>query len=218
MKTLRTIVLALLLWPVTTLAGNTPTTLLELAGVTAAPARLSESVLIIVDAQREYMDGALPLQAIEPALLEASRLLARARKAGAPVVHVVHRGSGRLFNPEGPYFTIAPPLVPRDGETLIEKRLPNAFSGTGLQKVIAASGRKKLLVVGFMTHMCVESTVRAALDLGYGATVVASATASRDLPDGRGGIIPAELVQRASLAALADRFATVVENVDAIPD
>jgi hypothetical protein len=48
--------------------------------------------------------------------------------------------------------------------------------------------------------------------------VIASACATRDLPDGRDGIIPAEVVHRANLAALADRFARVVESVDEIPD
>ena len=54
--------------------------------------------------------------------------------------------------------------------------------------------------------------------LGYHCTVIASACATRDLPDGRDGIIPAEVVHRANLAALADRFARVVESVDEIPD
>jgi nicotinamidase-related amidase len=69
-----------------------------------------------------------------------------------------------------------------------------------------------------MAHMCLESTVRAALDLGYTTTVVASVTATRDLPDGQGGTVPAARVQEVALAALADRFATVVWEVDEIPE
>jgi nicotinamidase-related amidase len=76
----------------------------------------------------------------------------------------------------------------------------------------------QLIVVGFMTHMCVSTTVRSALDHGYRCTVVAAACGTRDLPDGRGGVIPAEVVHRANLAALADRFAKVVETVEGIPD
>jgi nicotinamidase-related amidase len=151
-------------------------------------------------------------------LREVNRLLARARVAGTPVVHVVHRGGGGLFNPAGPHFAIAKPLAPRPGEAVIEKRLPNAFAGTELQRTLDASGRKQLIITGFMTHMCVSSTARAALDLGYRTTVVASATATRALPDGQGGTVSAEVVQQAALAALADRFATVVNDVDAIPE
>jgi nicotinamidase-related amidase len=69
-----------------------------------------------------------------------------------------------------------------------------------------------------MTHMCVSSTVRAALDRGYHTTVVAKATATRDLPDTDGGIIPAQILQRASLAALADRFAAIVQGASDIPE
>jgi len=189
-----------------------------MAGAHPVAAPLSESVLVVIDAQREYVDGALPLVGIDDALAEGARLLKRARAAGTPVIHVVHRGAGRLFNPDGPYFSVADPLVPADGELVIEKRLPNAFAGTGLQEALASSGRKQLIVIGFMTHMCVSTTVRAALDLGYGTTLVGAATATRDLPDGKGGVIPAQVVQQASLAALADRFAAVVERESEIPE
>jgi len=61
-----------------------------------------------------------------------------------------------------------------------------------------------------MTHMCVSSTARAALDLGYRATVIADATATRALPDPTGGPdLAPEALQRAALAELADRFAVV---------
>lgn len=77
---------------------------------------------------------------------------------------------------------------------------------------------KNEFVVGYMTHMCVSSTVRAALDRGYRTTVVANATATRDLPDGSGGAVSAQDVQRASLAALADRFAAVVKTAKELPE
>jgi nicotinamidase-related amidase len=59
--------------------------------------------------------------------------------------------------------------------------------------------------------MCVEASARAAIDLGLTAAVVAAATATRDLPDPiGGGTIAATEVQRNALAAIADRFATIV--------
>lgn len=195
-----------------------PQTLFELAGAHPAPARLADSVVVVIDAQREYVDGALPLVGIDPALAALHRLLERARAAGTPVVHVVHHGGPGLFDPAGRYFAIAPQAAPQPGETVVEKRLPNAFAGTELHAVLEKLGRKQLIVVGFMTHMCVGSTVRAALDLGYATTVVAAATATRDLPDPAGGTLPAAEIQRATLAALADRFAVVVKGVEEIPD
>lgn len=67
-----------------------------------------------------------------------------------------------------------------------------------------------------MTHMCVSSTARAALDLGYRVTVAGDAAATRDLPDPSGGVISADALHRAALAELGDRFA-VVTTVDQIP-
>lgn len=215
---MKILLMLLSLSPTLLFAAQDPATLFEMAGVHPVPASLSQSVVVVIDAQREYVDGALPLAGMDRALAEGKRLLQRARADGAPVIHVVHSGGGSLFNPEGPYFAIAAPMAPVSGETVVEKHLPNAFAGTDLQEVIAATGRKKLIVVGFMTHMCLSATVRAALDQGYATTVVSSVTATRDLPDGQGGAIPAQVVWQASLAALADRFATVVHGVDDLPD
>lgn len=199
-------------------ADEPPRTLFEMAGAKREPARLSDSVLLIIDAQREYVDGALPLSGVHAAIDEIARLLARARKAGTPVVHVVHRGGGALFNPGGGFFGIVPALKPLAGEAVIEKTQVSAFAGTGLEAVLGRAGRKRLIVVGFMTHNCVSSTVRAARDLGYDVAVVAAATATRDLPDGRGGTLSAAALQAASLAALADRNAAVVWKADDVQE
>ena len=188
------------------------TTLLQMAGADLTPPKLSEAALVVIDAQREYVDGALPLPGIVPALERIAALLAAARKAGAPVVHVQHRGRpGGLFDPEKPAFEIAAQAAPRDGEEVVGKGLPNGFAGTRLKDVLDATGRKRLVIAGFMTHMCVSSTARAALDLGYQTTVVADACATRDLPRPGGGTIAAADLHAAELAALADRFAIVCD-------
>lgn len=193
-----------------------PPTLAALAGAVVEPGRFSNSVLIIVDAQQEYVDGILPLAGVDGAIIEIEHLLGHARKAGTPVVHVVHRGGGKLFNPESRYYGIIANLEPKQGETVIEKRRTSSFAGTQLEDILRSTGRNNLLLVGFMTHHCVSSTARAARDLGYQPTVIARATATRDLPDGRGGIVPAATIQAAALAALADKTAVVVETSAAI--
>jgi len=203
-----------------TAPASVPPTLLEIAGAGYPPARLAEAAVVIVDAQRVYVDGRLPLPGVGPALREIARLLDRARAAGTPVIHVVQHGrpGGAICDPRGPDVAIAAPIAPQPGEPVVVKALPNSFARTTLDETLRGSGRRHLIVVGFMTHMCVSATVRAALDHGYRCTVVASACATRDLPDGRGGVVPADAVHRANLAALADRFARVVETVDEIPD
>ena len=195
-----------------------PRTLLELAGAGAAPARLADSVVVVIDAQHEYVDGALPLPGVRPALEEIVRLLARARARRTPVIHIVHHAkSGKLFLAGSPSAEIAAPAAPAPGEPVLAKSLPNAFASTDLADRLHALHRSAIIVVGFMTHMCVEATARAAIDQGLRATVIAAATATRDLPDPiTGATVPAAEVQRNALAALADRFAAVVASQDAI--
>ncbi|GAB5471589.1 MAG: cysteine hydrolase family protein [Rhodospirillales bacterium] len=196
-----------------------PKTLFQLAGVTPAPHALADSALLLIDMQREYRDGVLALPDVGPAAAQAAELLAKARAAGRPVIHVQHRGaggSGGPFDVETDRFKILETLTPEAGEGLVEKSLPNSFAGTDLAERIAALGGKSLIVGGFMTHMCVSSTVRAALDLGVPCTVVAGACATRDLPDGAGGKVAADSLHRMEIAALSDRFAMIAERAAAI--
>ena len=151
---------------------------------------------------------------------EIGRLLARARAVNTPVIHIVHQGGpGGPFAPGSPGVEIASPATPAPDEPVLTKRLPNAFASTDLADRLHALKRPEIVLVGFMTHMCVEATARAAIDVGLKATVVANATATRDLPDPLSGqAVSAAEVQRNALAALADRFATIVPGVEAIRD
>lgn len=98
---------------------------------------------------------------------------------------------------------------------MIVKNFPNSFVGTGLDEQLTALGTRNLVLAGFMTHMCVNSTARGAFSLGYAPTVVAAATATRSLP-GAGGVGAAAL-QAASLAAIDDLFGIVVPDAAAVP-
>ncbi len=196
---------------------SSPKTLLKMSGADLRPARLSQSTVVVIDAQYEYLDGKLALPGIKPALEALSQLLAKARDAGAPVVHIAHKGRpGGLFDRDARGGAIIDEVSPQGAEQVIEKPLPNAFAQTGLDAELKSIGRTSLVIAGFMTHMCVSSTARAALDLGYRVTIPADAAATRDLPDPLGGVISAEALHRAALAALGDRFA-VISTVAQIP-
>jgi nicotinamidase-related amidase len=191
---------------------TTARTLLEMAGADPNPPRLAEAALLVIDAQGEYRTGRLPLDGIEPSLAVLAALLGRARAAGAAVIHVAHKGRpGGLFDRAAPGGAILEEVAPLAGEPVVEKPLPNAFAGTDLAERLGAIGRKNVIVVGYQTHMCVSSTARAALDLGYRVTIAHDACATRALPDPLGGgPIPGPAIHRHALAELADRFAIVV--------
>jgi len=200
--------------PVISPALAAPLTLAAMLGMPAEPARLGEATLIVVDAQGEYRDGALKLEGIDAALERLSDLLARARVAGTPVIHIMQQGGpGGPFDPGGPRGAILDAAKPKPDEPVIAKPAPDAFVGTDLADKLRATGRKKIIVAGFQTHLCVDATVRDAAARGYGVTVVSDATATRTLPDPTGGApIPAAVIERAALAELNDAFAVVVDS------
>jgi len=189
-----------------------PLTLLQMQGAPDHPAPLADAVLVLIDIQEEYRAGALPLNRATDAAVAAGEMLALARRHGVPVIHVRHNLSDAapIFNPTLPGFAFMPEVAPLSDETIIDKARPNAFSGTDLDDALQQTGRRELILVGMQTHLCVSATARAAGDLGYRSTIVRSACATRDLPDGRGGVITSSVLQDAALAELADAFATVV--------
>lgn len=191
-------------------------TFTELFGFNHPAARLSEAVIIIIDMQREYLDGSVPLPHLQAAVTGAAQLIARAHAQKTPVIHVVNKGpkGNLLFNDEGPFYAELGEIAAREGESVVIKHLPNSFAGTNLQEIIARTGRKQLIIAGCTTHVCVSATARAALDLGYQSTVIANATTSRDLFDHHGNRINAEIVKQVALAELRDAFAVIVESAD----
>lgn len=197
-----------------------PQTLLQMMGVKREPNALSQSALIVVDAQKEYLSGKLPLKGIDGALEQIGKLLERARKVGNPVIFVRHMTNAEapIFNPESEGFQIIDAVAPKKGEIIIDKKHPSSFSGTTLDDLLHSIGRDKLIVAGFMTHACISATVRSGSDLGYEITVVDKACATRDLPKADSSTMPAEQIHDTTLVALSDIFAHVASSADDIPD
>jgi nicotinamidase-related amidase len=195
------------------------TTLRALAGLPLHPPALADSTLILVDCQNTYTRGVMELEGVQAALDETAALLDRARTAGIPIVHIQHDdGPGSLYDISGESGAIVSRVAPRVGEPVVVKNYPNSFVGTDLHERLTSVGAEQLIIAGFMTHMCVNSTARGAFNLGYAPTVVAGATATRALPGLAGDAVPAAMLQAASLAALEDLFAVVVPDSGAIPD
>ena len=196
-----------------------PNTLRALAGLPLAPVSLSDSTLVLIDCQNTYTRGVMELEGVQQALDEAAALLDRARSAGIPVIHIQHDdGPGSLYDIGGESGAIVAQVAPRHGEPVVVKNYPNSFVQTDLDELLKSRDASNLVLAGFMTHMCVNSTARGAFNLGYAPTVVAAATATRALPSLGGDPVPAGAMQAASLAALADLFAVVVAVAGDIPD
>lgn len=192
-------------------------TLRSLSGLPPEPAALSGSALVMIDLQNTYREGVMRLEGVEPAIREAKALLERAREAGIPVFHVRHdAGPGSPYDVTAAIGQISDEVAPRDGEPVITKAYPSSFVGTDLQAQLERANVKDVILAGFMTHMCVNSTARSAFSLGFRPTVVAAATATRALPGPDGTTVPAAALQAASLAGLSDLFAVVAPDAAAI--
>jgi nicotinamidase-related amidase len=195
-----------------------PTTLREVAGLGQQPAALRESALVMIDCQNTYRQGVMQLDGVEDALGEVERLLDRARSAGIPIFHIMHdAGPGTPYDIGAEIGRICDRAAPRPGEPVIVKHHPNSFWQTDLDERLRALAARNLILAGFMTHMCVNSTARGAFNLGYGATVIGEATATRDLPGIDGGVVPAAVLKATTLAGIRDLFAVVVPRVDDLP-
>jgi nicotinamidase-related amidase len=171
--------------------------------------------LVIVDIQNDYFPGgAHPLVAPEAAAKAARRVLKAFRASGDPVIHVRHvwdEDDATFMRPETEGVEIHRDVAPADGELVITKAFPNSFRETSLEAELRARGVDALVVCGMMTSMCVDATVRAAVDLGFDTTVVHDACATCDLQfDGRS--VAAAEVHSAFLAALGDGYAAVVPS------
>ncbi|MFI1103988.1 isochorismatase family protein [Streptomyces melanogenes] len=199
------------------------TTLRDLSGLDSQPPRLSESVLIMIDFQNTYRTGVMALDGADEAVAAGARLLACARAAGIPVVHIVNDGGENTpYDIRAHIGAISDEVAPVDGEPVVVKQVPNAFHATELEKTLTGLGAapgsgRALILAGFMTHMCVNYTAQGAFYLGYRPTVVAETTATRALAAPDGAVVPASTLQTAALTTITDLFGTVVPTVEALP-
>jgi nicotinamidase-related amidase len=189
----------------------------EIVGLGLSPVPLKESALIMIDCQNTYRKGLMQLTGVEVAFLEARRLLARARELKIPVIHIQHdAGVGSPYDVTTEIGAICDEVAPIAGESVITKNYPNAFVATALDQQLKALGIKNIVLAGFMTHMCINSTAHGAFNLGYFVTVVASTTATRPLQAANGKVLSAQEVQDGAIASTRDLYAAVVDSVDAL--
>ena len=189
-------------------------TLREVTGMGFDYAGLKNSALIMVDCQNTYRRGVMQLSHVESAIIEAQKLLQMARDLKVPIIHIQHdAGVGTPYDVTAEIGQISAEVAPKNGENVITKNYPNAFIATPLEAQLKALGIESLVLAGFMTHMCINSTARGAFNLGFKPTVVASACATRSLVGANGKTVDAQTMHDSALAAVRDLFAVVVDDV-----
>jgi len=171
------------------------------------------TALLIIDIQNDYFPGgSMELFGVLEAGSHARRALTAFRERAMPVVHIQHvaiHPGATFFLSNTPGMEINPCVSPKAGEVIIQKHYPNAFRETSLLEHLRTHRITRLAIVGMMTHMCVDTSVRAAADLGFECLLAHDACATKAQSFG-GVTASAETVQAAFLAAIDGAFAKVL--------
>ena len=169
--------------------------------------------LLLIDIQDDYFPGgAMELAGSTLAGEKAGILLKAFRQKGLPVIHMQHistRPGATFFLPDTPGTQIHKSVTPAAGEAVFQKHFPNSFRETPLLEHLQQHQITGLAIAGMMTHMCVDTTVRAAFDLGFQCLLAHDACATKSLSFG-GITVASENIQAAYLAAIMGTFAKVL--------
>jgi len=168
------------------------------------------TALIVIDVQNEYVTGNVPIAypPVEGSLVHIAAAIDAANTAEVPVVLVRHAESdpnGGIFVAGTDNWQLHDSVSSRPHAVVIDKALPGSFTGTQLESWLDEHGADHVVIAGYMTHMCVDTTTRQAMHLGMSVTVLSDATGTINVSDE----LPAQLVHTVELGILGDGFATV---------
>lgn len=169
-----------------------------------------KTALILIDIQNDYFKGGrAELYHTIEAAEKAKIVLEHFREKNLPIFHVQHVDISRkagFFQPDTKGIEIYREMAPIPGEKIIVKHRPNAFYGTTLDQDLKSLGIEHVVICGMMSHMCIDTSVRAASDLNYKVSLVKDTCTTMDLPF-EGKIIKATIIHEAAMASLNGVFA-----------
>ena len=183
----------------------------------------SDTALLLIDVQKgvdvfQHWGGPTGRRNNPDAEKHMARLLDGWRKSGLPVAYTQHDSREaasplKLSEPGGAWID---GLAPAASELVVQKDVNSGFIGTNLEIELRRRGVKRLVVTGFFTNMCVETTVRMAGNMGFDTYLVddACATTNRVGPDGTDR--DPELVHEMTVANLHGEFCTSINHTDAL--
>lgn len=162
--------------------------------------------LIVVDVQSAFVTGPRAVPAAALLLDRTSELLARARAAGALVVHLQNDGpAGADDEPHTPGWELHHQVEAGPTEVVIRKPKDDGFEGTELSGLLVRAGVRGIAICGVMSEMCVQATARTALARGYRVVLPYDAHATQDVPAAPGisEKVPAATVSRVAAWAIS---------------
>lgn len=183
----------------------------------------TDTALLLIDAQKgvddlKHWGGTTGRRNNPEAETHQRSLLDAWRGARLPVLYTMHNSRERnsplkLSLPTG---HIKEGLEPRDGETVVTKDVNSGFIGTNLELILRRRHISRLVVVGFFTNMCVETTVRMAGNLGFDTYLVPDACATSNRVGWDGVDRDPELVHALSVTSMDGEYCTALTPQDAL--
>ncbi|MCL2781779.1 MAG: cysteine hydrolase [Actinomycetia bacterium] len=178
---------------------------------------MANRALLLIDVQNEYFTGNLPISypPVAESLRNIESAAAAAERAGIPVVVVaqVAPAGSPIFADGGHGQQLHESIAARRRDLLIHKKMPSAFTGTGLAAWLTERGVDTVVIAGYMTQNCDESTAREAVHLGYQVEFLADATGTLAMAN-QAGAVTAEQLHQSVLVVLQSRFAAVASTAE----
>jgi len=138
------------------------------------------TALLIIDVQHGLF-APKPAPAEDQAVIERiNALSARARDSAVPVIFIQHEQASDGLVAGSPAWALDARLLVHERDLKLGKTTPDSFLRTSLGKTLSTLGIQHLVVCGYSTEFCVDTTVRRAAGLGYAVTIAADAHTSHD--------------------------------------
>jgi nicotinamidase-related amidase len=172
--------------------------------------------LLVIDVQNEYFSGALPVSHPAGSLNNILAVMDAAKAAGIPTAVIQHHSplpEAPVFATDSPAWQLHSEVAARPRDTLIAKQLPGSFTGTPLAQWLEEQRADTVVITGYMTQMCCDTTSRQAFHRGLSVEFISDATGTLDLKN-QAGAVSAEELHRAILVTQAMRFAEVMSTAD----
>jgi nicotinamidase-related amidase len=167
--------------------------------------------LLVLDVMNAIFELPVPLHDPDGFIERVRGLLDRARAQGVLVMHFRQLGAdGSVFAPGARARELHPRVAAAPGEVVFDKREPDMFVGTSLAETLAERGVDEVVICGFASEACVDTTVRSAWAKGFRVVLAAGAHTTT-----ANAVLSAEQVVKHHELVLA-RFARVIPAADIV--
>lgn len=171
--------------------------------------------LLVIDVQNEYFTGKIPVTYPEGSLGNIVTAIEEADKNGIPVFIIQHTAgkTDPTFAKGSKTWEVHPDVLSKPHKYLLEKNYPGSFTGTDLDRLLKEEGADTVVISGYMTQMCCDTTARQAFHMGYKVEFLSDATGTLDFSN-NAGKVSAEQLHNAILVTQASVFSKVMSTGD----